>query len=213
MVINYDNYKNDGWGLSKIGFEQLFILINADTRNNINILEFGSGVSTKFFSDLSKILNKKINITSFDNSSDFMYKDTSNPDVVVNLRYIEETDDNTFEKMFDDRKFSKNYMHLKTSTHLRNQFYSLNPDDLNGIYNYVLLDGPHGNGRSLAFLHTIGHIDTNTIVFIDDSTHYDFAGHLLKIFNAEKIFEHIGGNKNKWIIGGDFAIFKIINLL
>jgi hypothetical protein len=131
---------------------------------------------------------------------------------VVNLRHIEETDDNTFEKMFDEKKYHGEYMHLKTSTHLRNQFYSLKSDDLNGVYDYMLLDGPHGNGRSLAFLHVIGHIDTNTIVFIDDSTHYDFEGHLLKIFNAEKIFEHIGGNKNKWVIGGDFAIFKIINV-
>lgn len=213
MEINYDVYRNDGWGLSRMGFEKLFYLIMNNPKNDIKILEFGSGVSTKFFSDLSKILNKNINITSFDNSLEYMYKDTSNSNVVVNLRQIEETDDVLFEKMFNEKKYISEYMHIKTSTHLRNQFYSLESGDLNGVYDYMLLDGPHGNGRSLAYLHVIGHLSADSIVFIDDSTHYDFAGYLLKIFNAEKIFEHIGGKKNKWELGGDFAIYKILGVL
>jgi hypothetical protein len=213
MEINYDNYINDGWGLSKLGFEKLYELIKNDNKKIINVLEFGSGVSTKFFSDLSKILNKDIYVTSFDNDITYMYKDKSNPKVVVNLRGLEETDDGAFEQMFVVKKYNKLVMKPKTSSHLRNQFYILQPNDISGIYDYMLLDGPHGNGRSMAFLHTIEHLTTDSIIFIDDSTHYDFAGHLLKIFNAEKIFENIAGNKNKWVFGGDFSIYKIKNVL
>ena len=177
MVINYDFYKNDGWGLSKLGFEKLFELIENNNKQSIRILEFGSGVSTKFFSDLSSILNKDIYVTSFDNDATYMYKDKSNPKVVVNLRGLEETDNSTFEQMFVTKKYNKALMKSKTSNHLRNQFYILQPNDISGMYDYVLLDGPHGNGRSMAFLHTIEHLTTDSIVFIDDSTHYDFAGH------------------------------------
>lgn len=213
MVINYDLYKNDGWGLSKFAFEKFYELLENDSRKIINVLEFGSGYSTKFFSDLSDILNKDIYVTSFDNDPIYMYSDKSNPRIKVNLRRIEETDDDSFEKMFDDKKYNKSVMRLKTSNHFRNQFYILEQNDLNGIYDYILLDGPHGNGRSLAFIHIIGHVNSNTIIFIDDSTHYDFEGHLLKIFDADKIFEHIGGKKNKWVNGGDFVIYKIKNVI
>jgi SAM-dependent methyltransferase len=209
MVINYDNYKNDGWGLSKLGFEQLFEQIKNNPKNTICVLEFGSGISTKFFSDLSKILNKKIQVTSFDNSFEYMYKEKSDPDVVVNLRELEETDDAKFNQMFDEKAYNKSYMHCKTSTHLKNQFYVLDVNDLSGIYDYMLLDGPHGNGRSLAFLHANGHLNHDSVVFIDDFTHYDFVDKFLKIFDAEELFRNIGGKKNKWEFGGDFIIFKI----
>ena len=197
MVINYDNYKNDGWGLSKLGFEKLFELIENDNKSVIRILEFGSGVSTKFFSDLSKILNKEIHVTSFDNNEQFMYKEKSNPNIIVNLRLLEETDDKKFSQMFVEKTYNKDYMWEKTSNHLRNMFYKLQPNDLSGLYDYMLLDGPHGNGRSLAFLHTQTHLKNNSVVFIDDFTHYDFVDNFLKIFDAEELFKHITGGVNK----------------
>ncbi len=209
MVINYDDYKNDGWGLSKLGFEKLYDLIRNNEKNNIRILEFGSGISTKFFSDLSKILNKKIQVTSFDDSTEFMYKDKSNPNIVVNLRLLEECDDDKFKLMFEEKHYNRNYMKCKTSTHLRNQFYMLKPDDLSGTYDIMLLDGPHGNGRSLAFLRANAYLSSDSIIFIDDFTHYDFIDNFLKIFDAEELFRHVSGNKNKWLSGGDFTIFKI----
>jgi len=209
MVINYNDYKNDGWGLSKLGFEKLYELISNNPKENLRILEFGSGVSTKFFSDLSKILDKHIEVTSFDNSDEFMYKDTSNPDVVVNLRPLDETDDTGFKQMFVDKIFNSKLMKRKTSKHLMNMFYSLKSDDLSGVYDYMLLDGPHGNGRSLAFLLANTHLVGDSVIFIDDYTHYDFVDRFLSIYDADEIFRHIAGNTDKWKLGGDFIIFKL----
>lgn len=209
MVINYEDYKNDGWGISKLGFQQLYELIKEIPKQEIRVLEFGSGMSTKFFSDLSKILGKKVLITSFDDSSEYMYKDKSDPNVVVNLRKLEETDDAGFEQMFVDKQYDKNRMKLKTSTHLRNMFYSLEENDLEGSYDVMLLDGPHGNGRSLAYLLTNEYLPDNSIVFIDDYTHYDFVDKFKTIFDSTQLFHHIGGNVDKWNLGGDFIIFKV----
>lgn len=212
MVIDYELYQNDGWGLSKIGFEKLYNLIKNDERKNIRVLEFGSGISTKFFSDLSNILEKNIFVTSFDDSEEFMYHGTSNPNIVVKLRALEETTDNYFEKMFVDMSYNKKYMTPKTSSHFRNMFYSLEPNDIDGLYDYVLLDGPHGNGRSLAYLHILGHLSNEAIIFIDDYTHYDFVDKLLSIYNCNELYRHTAGNQNKWHNGGDFIIFKQKNI-
>lgn len=213
MVIDYELYQNDGWGLSKIGFEKLFELISNDERDIIRILEFGSGISTKFFSDLSDALKKEIYVTSFDDSEEYMYHNTSNSKITVNLRTLEETTDSYFERMFSDKSYNKKFMTPKTSNHFRNMFYSLKPDDINGLYDYVLLDGPHGNGRSLAFLHMLGHLSEESIIFIDDYTHYDFVDKLLSVYDCTELFKHTAGNHDKWRNGGDFIIFKQKNVV
>jgi len=213
MVINYDNYKNDGWGLSKLGFKKLYSHISNNPKETLQILEFGSGVSTKFFSDLSNILNKCIFITSFDNSAEFMYNDKTDKNVVVNLRDLNETDDKGFNEMFKNKSYDGKLMKHKTSEHLRNQFYDLKPNDLYGTYDYMLLDGPHGNGRSLAFLYAKQYLAENSIVFIDDHTHYDFVERFLSLYEGKELFTNVSGNENKWSNGGDFTIYKITKIL
>lgn len=209
MVIEYENYRNDGWGLSELGFKKLYSLISHNPKQSIQILEFGSGVSTKFFSDLSHILGKTIFITSFDNSAEYMYNDKSDKNVVVYLRRINETDDEGFNQMFLNKAYDKTLMKPKTSEHLRNQFYDIQDGDLFGTYDYVLLDGPHGNGRSIAFLCAKPYLAENSVVFIDDYTHYDFVDRFLSIYDAKELFTNTVGNKNKWKSGGDFTIYKI----
>jgi hypothetical protein len=209
MEINFEDYANDGWGISRYDFQKLYSLFKNDNRKILRVLEFGSGVSTRFFSDLSKILDKEIYITSFDDSEEFMYKGTSDPKVVVNLRLLEETSAENFEKMFIEGRYNNNYMTRKTSESLMNQFYMIRPDDLSGVYDYLLLDGPHGNGRSLAFLRANANLAGDTVVFIDDFTHYDFVNKFLGVYDAKELFRHVAGSQSKWTLGGDFIIFRI----
>jgi len=213
--FDLEKYQNDGWGISRRGFEMLYSLMAQDNRKVLRVLEFGSGISTAFFSDLSTILNKEIFITSFDNDSGYMYSGAADPRVTVHLRDLEETDDLSFERMFSDRTYHQGLMHKKTTpltSRQRNNFYGLKPDDLTGTYDYMLLDGPNGNGRSLAFLHTRPHLEAGSIVFIDDFTHYDFVEKFKEVFDSEELYKHIGGGIDRWHSGGDFIIFRINGL-
>ena len=60
--VNFEKYRNDGWGLSVEGFQDLYQLIAAMDKEEINVLEFGSGTSTMFLVDVAKSGIKKINI-------------------------------------------------------------------------------------------------------------------------------------------------------
>jgi spore maturation protein CgeB len=216
VKLNLDKYKNDGWAISRLGFAKLYELIENNPKDVIRILEFGSGISTIFFSDLSTILDKEIYVTSFDNDLGYMYSDTSRKNVLVHLRELEETDDSKFDQMFEEKTYHHDFMHIKATpltTRQRNNFYSLRPRDLDGIYDYMLLDGPNGNGRSLAFLHVQNHLSAGSVVFIDDFTHYDFVDKFRLVFTGNEVFKHIGGSIDRWNSGGDFIIFKIDEVL
>jgi hypothetical protein len=41
-MINFEKYKNDGWGLSKKQLTELYDIIINITKNDINIIEFGN---------------------------------------------------------------------------------------------------------------------------------------------------------------------------
>ena len=78
MISDYSKYKNHGWGLSKLAFEKLSNIMSIIIKEskNLDILEFGSGISTEFLLD-NIILNDWADIssiTSFDNDQEYMYK-------------------------------------------------------------------------------------------------------------------------------------------
>ena len=54
--MNINDYKNEGMGLSKLAFEKLYSILEG--MDECNIIEFGSGISTRFFVDY-KLTSKK----------------------------------------------------------------------------------------------------------------------------------------------------------
>jgi hypothetical protein len=74
----------------------------------------------------------------------------------------------------------------------------------------MIVDGPHGNGRSIAFLHSIGRLQKGSYVVIDDYNHYDFVEKFQLLFKTQLIFESTTGSINQWELGGNYVIHKII---
>lgn len=213
-TITFDAYKNDGWGLSKLAFRKLYDIIDDNSRPSFRIIEFGSGISTKFLIDCAlKMIPKQIEILSFDNDPEYMFK--SSPEYYffnLLLRKLIECDDDAYELMFENKHYSRNLMHDKNSpltTRQKNNFYDIKSRDIHGHYDLMILDGPNGNGRNIAFLHMIGHLKSGSYVFIDDFTHYDFIERFKSIYMADEIFRHEGGMSNQWDNGGDFIIYKL----
>lgn len=210
-MMELEKYRNDGWGISVAGFECLLDVLKSKaktTSDTIRVLEFGSGTSTQFFLDAHKCGVAKLHVDSFDNDIAYAFKPTNDSDEIVSL-YIRPLIDCAplqYEKQFRNRSFDRKSMSIKTSavhTRQSNTFYDLVQDDLSGNYDIVVVDGPHGNGRNLAFLHILDHAKPGTVVFIDDYNHYDFEQRFLSLFNAKEIARQTLPNDR-------FVVFEVV---
>lgn len=204
--MELNKYKNDGWGISVIGFGKLLDLITENKENELRILEFGSGISTSFFCDVVKDGIKKLNITSFDNDLNYSYKpNESDTFLDLKIRGLIECNDEDYNKQFSSKHYQSDLMYDKVSPlHpcQKNNFYKIEDGDLNGKYDIVLLDGPNGNGRNFCFLHIQKHVKKGSLIYIDDYNHYDFVEKALEILNGDIIHKYDGDNDN-------FVIIKI----
>ena len=178
--MDIDKYKNNGWGLSIESFSIIKDTLDKlfSQKKTVRVVEFGSGTSTRFLLDYKTEYDVDLNITSFDNDEKYMYKHKC-----VKLRPLVECKDDSFEKMFLEKKIYKNLFVLRkdpSQTRQRNCFYDIREGDLEGIFDLVILDGPNGNGRSLSFLYLQNKIDG--YLMIDDYNHYDFVQRAKLIF-------------------------------
>lgn len=209
-MVNIEKYKNNGWGLSRKCFLDIENILSKI--DNPNIVEFGSGVSTEFFVDYLNENNKDGKITSFDDSEELSSKIVDKK-LNLKIRKLVECDDNNFKYMFEHSNYDASKMeYRKKAPHTRqkNCFYEITPADIEGTVDLAVVDGPHGNGRSLSFLHLINHLKSGSFVVIDDYNHYDFVEKFTMIFpDSELISESSSGRKNQWESGGIYKIFKL----
>ncbi|NJO61958.1 MAG: class I SAM-dependent methyltransferase [Richelia sp. RM2_1_2] len=180
-MVNFDKYKNDGWGLSKLEFEILYDAIKHGKKQGYiyDVVEFGSGRSTEFLIDTMRDLGMHMDITSFDDSVEFAYKEI-HLSLKLNIVPLVDCDDKTFEQMFVDKKYDASKMKDKaTAVHTRqkNTFYKIEQGMLPNKIDLLIVDGPHGNGRSLAYVHCANLLVDGGLVLIDDASHYPFYDH------------------------------------
>jgi hypothetical protein len=189
--MNYDKYKNDGWGLSKMALIKIKEVLASMNKSSINIIEFGSGKSTEFLRDLNKETDVDLLITTFDNDTKYAFKTKDGDNVNLIMRDLVECTDSDHNSMFANKTFNRLAMKPKTSkltTRQKNNFYNVQDGDIQGVYDLMILDGPNGNGRDISFLHMKEHLIKDSFVFIDDYTHYDFVDKFLTIFDGELVF-------------------------
>ena len=220
-------YKNNGIGLSKKCFEQILKILN--NLDNINIVEFGSGFSTKFFIDYKLSSKKNISITSFDNDEKYAYKNTNNYDFIkLHILPLVSCNEENFNKLFNnEKKYNKGYFSLHKSLpyghkkywRQRNCFYNITNELNDKKFDIVLLDGPNGNGRNISYLHLINKLNKGAYIIIDDYNskdddfEYNFIGYLKELFNVKEIYTHTYKSKNgndEWNNGGNFAIYQLL---
>ena len=148
-AMSLSKYDNIGFGLSREAFSHLFDILE-DMESPINIIDWGSGVSTEFLYDYKSLTDKEVIIDSFDDSPSYKHK-------YATLVPLVECSDEDFNKMFKEKRIIESCFTKRTlppTSRQRNCFYDISDIELKN-YDLVLLDGPNGNGRSLAFLHLI----------------------------------------------------------
>jgi len=208
MVIT--KYKNDGWGLSAKEFELLYQFLKSNSKP-LNVVEFGSGRSTEFLVDVMTETGNQLNIYSFDDSKEYAFSGT-HPNLKLNIVPLVECSDTNFELMFNDKKYQEGNFTLKTTpvhTRQRNTFYKIDDEMLPEKIDLMILDGPHGNGRSIGFLRCVDRLKEGSVVLIDDASHYPFFENLKRLKNVEIQYEQ-HNRDNKWYGGGDFVLCKIL---
>lgn len=213
--MHFEAYRNDGWGLSRSAFQQLYGIITASKKSPFRIIEFGSGISTQFLVDCAlRNTSKKIEILSFDNDPEYIFKPKNNYDFLkILLRNLLECDDEQYNHMFAEKKYLRELMHHKVTplaTRQKNNFYDIRDGDITDYYDLMIVDGPNGNGRNIAFLHMRNHLQNGSYVLIDDFTHYDFIDRFKSLYTAEEVFKCEAGMTNQWENGGDFIIYRLI---
>lgn len=181
-MINYDSYWIGGMGLHSSQLKKLeTIILNESIKN---IVEFGSGQSSRFFNDFRTLHDLDYTVTSFDHNDVYAFGSSI-------IRDLVSCDDEAFDKTFKDKKISRdlfsNAQHEKNNFRAKNCFYDLTEEDLPDDIDLVILDGPNGNGRSLAFPHLVGKLKSPCHVMIDDVNHYDFLDRAKEIFDYELI--------------------------
>lgn len=84
---------------------------------------------------------------------------------------------------------------------IRNAFYSdIETVPLeSGSVDVLILDGPHGNGRSLAFPLFYGCLKDDALVLIDDYDHYPFVEDLRSLFRMEELAREPWGDY-RWLL-------------
>ncbi len=211
MVI--EDYKNDGWGISKQGFEDMYKILSTlvFTNETYNIVEFGSGISTKFFVDFANDGDKNIIIYSFDDSIEFSTRIVDSK-LTFKVKKLLTCNDASYNEMFNNKKYDRNKMieSPAPTSRQKNCFYDIDTYDLPEVINFLFIDGPHGNGRNFAFLHSLNKLKSGSIVFIDDYDHYNFVSTLESLFKVQILYQVNVKSDNKWDDGGSYAIYRVI---
>jgi hypothetical protein len=212
--MDIEKYKNDGWGLSRKQLIELLEIIKNFESNNVRVLEFGSGKSTEFLVDVVLNKIKNLDITSFDDNIQYAYQGDYEF-LKLKIRELLECDDETYDLMFKNLQIDINKLNRKTTpltSRQKNNFYEILPDDIFGIYDLMILDGPNGNGRNFSFLYVKNNLAIGSVVLIDDFNHYDFMEKLSLLFEYEVLHENQGGGVDQWNTGGIYKIVKITKL-
>jgi len=210
-MVKIEKYQNDGWGLSKKCFLDIFNIIKSLKSTTINVVEFGSGISTEFFVDLISD-GYDVHITSFDNDEQFATKIRHN-NLNLHITDLIECYDSDFDKLFQQKIFDRRMFFKKISpvnTRQTSTFYDVSEEQLPKVINVMVVDGPHGNGRSIAFLLGKNRLLSGSFVVIDDYNHYDFVNKFQIIFpESSLVFESTSDLENKWESGGNYVIYRI----
>jgi hypothetical protein len=187
----------DGWSLSH---ESIILIAWLIVKNKINlIVEFGSGYSSIVLSEFVKSLPFKVNLITYEHNKEFISRlkpHIDNSSFQLKECKLRILSDIHFEELFkikDPGKFfleksnyvdDKDYYNLKLKNIFYEDEFSIYKDKSIGL---VILDGPNGNGRSIAFPLLKMKLKTNAYILLDDYEDYNFEDYLNLTMRNKKV--------------------------
>lgn len=199
------------WSLSKSSIRNILKELDLE-KNGLKIVELGGGVSTFFWNSLKNDCNKNIECITFEHDKewgDYLQKELV-PNITIIHCGLKQLSDDEKNILFLNpdmaiKNWEKNNKLIPTEKHkltrINNAFYDIPIDFLieNKAIDLLIVDGPHGNGRSISFPLFFNKINEGCLILIDDYTHYPFVDDLKLIFNVREIACENSISK-KWIL-------------
>lgn len=204
-----------GWALTQSSLRSLLANIDPlQLTGECCVLELGGGQSTLFWKELSELF-PGLTVTTWEHNQQFV--DTLNNRVAgssirIEHRKLQQYSDAEWQKIFsccnakdiENTLATSNPSNLSMSeycnTRAHNVFYSVENIKIpNGKIDILVVDGPHGNGRSLAFAVFAKYFMEGTIILIDDVSHYPFLEMLSKFVTFRILSTSFSLNK-QWIV-------------
>lgn len=197
--------QHSGWALSKRALRLLAANLPEDIEE---VVEFGSGYSTLFLVKLFELRGESaLKITSFEHQDVFLDHLRPYLSPFPNVRLVhpklKRLSDQEYEALFSSDQPVRGYKdmgmpvprELYSQTRLHNVFYDMDlSKQIQGRVGLVILDGPNGNGRSIAFPLLKDVAAPPFYCLVDDITHHPFMEQMSRAFNYETIFEENFGH-------------------
>lgn len=204
IVADLEQQRNfGGWALSINALRAFCGCV--EKLEHPRVLEFGSGISTIL---LDRYLGSRLTMDSFDHSAEYAEKiraELTNPNVILTTADLWQFDDADFIRLLRGETPTENVYaggrplarSLYDTTRVANVFYRI--DKPLRHYDAMILDGPHGNGRSLAFNLVRGHVTSPALILIDDCNHYEFVYDCSRFFRFNILQGEIYPAK-RWVL-------------
>lgn len=180
---------------------------------SLRILELGGGQSTVFWSCLQQLGLLDLRVTTLEHAPEWADNvrgrvQTNAIDVVK--QPLRQVSDEEWSELFANPDQARvrwmrigaevpedQYRHYT----IRNTFYgNLSQVNLEPMsVDVLVLDGPHGNGRSLAFPLFSAQLKPDAWVLINDFDHYPFLDDLDRVFHFEEHIREVAGGK-RWVL-------------
>jgi len=183
-----------GWALSRSALRSLTGCLFAKRESLPRLVEFGSGQSTRFWQYLS--IQVPLNVISIEHQDEWYQRLKSelknNPAIAYQLAPLRQISEAEKAELWQDPqtahlKFAQMGQLLPLEQYPQTRvplcFYDLDyaaifePNSLDAL----LLDGPNGNGRSLAFALMYPFLTSEAWILVDDFDHYPFLDDLREI--------------------------------
>ncbi len=196
-MIDYESLWKNGMGLHRTQFN---LLSEHFSLNEVgSVVEFGSGGSTYFFRKMQSA-GMKFRLTSFDHNPKFSFKESAHKDLAaggrftLNVKDLISCSDEVFERSFAEKRFLReSFSRVRggevDNFRIKNAFYDIRPDEIGDGIDFVVLDGPSGNGRSLAWLLLRDKLTFPCYALIDDANHYDFVARARCLLDIDVLVE------------------------
>ncbi|HHT9114462.1 MAG TPA: hypothetical protein ACFYD0_14215 [Candidatus Wunengus sp. YC65] len=211
----------DGWSLTK---NQLcsFAFNVMSGFSAPHIIELGSGSSTLFWLLFNSMLNNLLKVSSFEHHPTWINQlkkvVSKSRDIEIHFCNLRQVSDAVFGAIFNNpgRAFecwrsvgSVVPLSEVENTRIRNAFYDI-PSSVNFPSDSIagiVVDGPHGNGRSLAFPLFYECLKSNAFILIDDLESFPYLDDLGKLFRFKVINKELPKNDN--LAGKNWALLKL----
>ncbi|WP_028778800.1 class I SAM-dependent methyltransferase [Shimazuella kribbensis] len=208
----------EGWGYGGMALSNralTHLCRRMDTRNEpYHILELGGGQSTLFWREILACEFLPIQVTTLEHHHEWanvLSKQVENFEpICVRSQTLKQISDQEWEEIFtrpDEslklwNTFGKPVPAQEYDLYtIHNSFY-VEVEELNlpeKSIDIMVVDGPHGNGRSLAYALFRNVLKPNAFLLIDDFDHYPFLQDLGRIFSYEEIYREILGQE-RWVL-------------